>query len=424
MKIISVIAATLSGNRGAEAMLTTTIGRIRDRYPDAHFNVYSYYPKRDRALSNDPNITIFSATPLYLVTVLFPCSILLSLLKFSILKTLRMLLPKSVRALDTSDVLIDLAGVSFIDGREKFLPYNVFTLMPAFILKTPVVKFAQAIGPLHNRLNRSLAMFTLSRTHKIFARGHNTYNHLKTLSIDTYHPEPVADIAFLHQARDTLTHENPKKLGQLEERLKRESRELIGICPSSVLAGKLLKDDINYAQHLTTICHQLIERGYAVLLYPNATRETDMSKLRNNDLPIISDIVNRLGNEQIPLDSVYFVDFDINTIGIKRLMSYCRLVMVSRFHAMIAALTDSQPVIVLGWSHKYQEVMAYFDLDDLVFDFTQLEADVILSAIKRTLDMESSIRQQIEQHHESIEISAYKQINYVIDLLDNGSSCI
>jgi polysaccharide pyruvyl transferase WcaK-like protein len=98
--------------------------------------------------------------------------------------------------------------------------------------------------------------------------------------------------------------------------------------------------------------------------------------------------------------------------------------MVSRFHAMIAALTDSQPVIVLGWSHKYQEVMAYFDLDDLVFDFNQLEADVILSAIMRTLDMESSIRQQIEQRHESIETSAYKQINYVIDLLDNGSSCI
>ena len=40
----SLIAATVSGNRGAEAMLETSIGRIRERFPDARFSVFSYYP--------------------------------------------------------------------------------------------------------------------------------------------------------------------------------------------------------------------------------------------------------------------------------------------------------------------------------------------------------------------------------------------
>jgi polysaccharide pyruvyl transferase WcaK-like protein len=418
MKTIAIIAATLSGNRGAEAMLTTTIGRIRERYPDANFNVYSYYPKRDNELVIDSNIRIFSATPLYLVTVLFPCSLLQWLFKRLGPKSLDKLIPESVRALDTSDILIDLAGVSFIDGREKFLPYNVLTLAPALLLGTPVVKFSQAIGPFHNQLNRFLAKFTLSRTNKIFARGNNTLEHLKTLSLINCHTEPVADVAFLHQPTDTLTQENITKVDDLTERLKHVDRELIGICPSSVLASKLTKGNVNYIQHIAAICQLLIERGYAVLLYPNATRETEMTAVRNNDLPVIIDIVNLLDNDSIPSNSLYFVDFDVNTIGIKRLMTQCRLVMVSRFHAMIAALSDSQPVIVLGWSHKYHEVMDYFDLDKLVFDFTQLDTDLMLGTIRDTLDNDLIIRQKIDRRYEQVMASARTQFNYIFKRLD------
>ena len=43
--------------------------------------------------------------------------------------------PRSVRLLSQCDLLIDLAGVSFIDGREKFLPFNILTLAPAFFSK-------------------------------------------------------------------------------------------------------------------------------------------------------------------------------------------------------------------------------------------------------------------------------------------------
>ena len=72
MKKISIIGATIIGNRGAEAMLSATIGRIKDRYPNAHFYVYSYYPADDFEVIEQSNVSIHSATPIYLVTVLFP----------------------------------------------------------------------------------------------------------------------------------------------------------------------------------------------------------------------------------------------------------------------------------------------------------------------------------------------------------------
>ncbi|MES9974621.1 polysaccharide pyruvyl transferase family protein [Candidatus Thiodiazotropha sp. LNASS1] len=423
MKTISIIAATVSGNRGAEAMLTTTIGRIRDRYPEANFNIYSYYPKRDRKLINDSRIKVYSADPLYLVTVLLPCSLLLMLLNSLHLKILARLTPESTRSLGSSDVLIDLAGVAFIDGREKFLPYNVLTLVPAFLLDTPVVKFSQAAGPFNNPLNHFLARHTLSRIDQIFARGATTHQHLQSLLLDTCYVEPVADVAFLHQPQDMISDESRQQLAALSNRLQREDRELIGICPSSVLAAMSQRQDNSYHHQIATLCRQLIAHGYAILLYPNATRKDEMSKLRNNDLPVIRDIVNQVEGDNHESAPIYYVDFDLNTPGIKLLMSYCRLVMVSRFHAMIAALASGQPVIVLGWSHKYQEVMDFFGLGDLVFDFNQLNSELMMETIRHTLDNEPSIRQKINQQQKHAKASAYKQFAYLFNLLDQGKSC-
>ncbi|MES9987600.1 MAG: polysaccharide pyruvyl transferase family protein [Candidatus Thiodiazotropha endolucinida] len=423
MKTISIIAATVSGNRGAEAMLTTTMGRIRDRYPEANFNIYTYYPRRDRELINDSRIKVYSADPLYLVTVLLPCSLLLMLLNSLRLKVLARLIPESARSLGSSDVLIDLAGVAFIDGREKFLPYNVLTLVPAFLLDTPVVKFSQAAGPFNNPLNHFLARHTLSRIDQIFARGATTHQHLQSLSLDNCYVEPVADVAFLHQPQDMISDESRQQLTALSNRLQQEGRELIGICPSSVLAAMSQRQDNSYHHQIATLCRQLIAQGYAILLYPNATRKDEMSKLRNNDLPVIRDIVNQVEGDNNGSAPIYYVDFDVNTPGIKLLMSYCRLVMVSRFHAMIAALASGQPVIVLGWSHKYQEVMDFFKLGDLVFDFSQLNSELMMETIRHTLDNEPSIRQKIKQQQKHAMASAYKQFAYLFNLLDQGKSC-
>ncbi|MCU7814762.1 MAG: polysaccharide pyruvyl transferase family protein [Candidatus Thiodiazotropha sp. (ex Rostrolucina anterorostrata)] len=421
MKTISIIAATLSGNRGAEAMLTTTIGRIRDRYPEARFNVFSYYPGKDMELLNDPMINIYSATPLYLVSVLFPFSILLSLIKWTSLKLFWNWFPESVLSINDSDVLIDLAGVSFIDGREKFLPYNILTLAPAFILNTPVIKFSQALGPFENPLNRFFAKHTLARCQQVFARGTSTYQHLKSLSIKCLYPQPVADVAFLHSATDTLSKENPQKLANLATQLEHEDRKLIGICPSSVLATRQ-HPGMDYYQALTTLCHQLLNQGYAVLLYPNATREEQFDHFRNNDLPVINKIVKRISQDNPQPAALYFVDFDINTNSIKQLMSYCRLVMVSRFHAMIAALSTSQPVIVLGWSHKYQEVMQLFNLDDLVFDFKQFDSNGIVDTIDLILSDMQITELKLSQQREAVIASSQDQFNYLFSLLDKKQS--
>jgi len=49
------------------------------------------------------------------------------------------------------------------------------------------------------------------------------------------------------------------------------------------------------------------------------------------------------------------------------------VVPVSRFHAMVGALSLAVPASVLDWSHKYAEVMARFGLEVNVIDYKVLE---------------------------------------------------
>ncbi len=398
MNQVSIIGATISGNRGAEAMLSTVMGRILEENPDARFNVYSYYPKEDQSLCGHKNIRIFSATPACLVFVLFPFALLLGALKFVRLGFLRPFFPKSVRALEDSDVLIDISGVSFMDGRAIFIPFNILTIFPAMLVGTPVVKFSQALGPFNSPVVKLPAKVFLSRCTKIFARGEKTRQNLQDLELGEDIIDNAADLAFLHKQAYCLSNENPQYLNAVIgkiEKLKKKGKPLIGLCPSSVIASRARKEKWNYPELLANIVKKLAAKGFSVLLFPNATREKS-KKLRNNDLPVIEKTARYLAAFNEYPDDVIIITKDINTGGIKTLMEYCDLNIVSRFHAMIASLTLAKPLIVMGWGHKYQEVMEQFGLGAYVFDYKNntpsLLVDKVVLVMKNKQNLQEKIR--------------------------------
>lgn len=424
MKSISIIGATISGNRGAESMLSTLIGRIRENNSDIIFNVYSYYPDDDKKLCHDQNIKIFSATPLSLVFILLPLSFVLGFLKLICLGFIGTLFPKGVCALDESDVLIDISGVSFMHGRVIFIPFNILTIFPAMLVRTPVVKFAQALGPFKNPLVFISARIFLSGCTKIFARGSATQKNLEDLKIRKDIIDSAADLAFLHKESFLLSEENQEYLESLVtkvENLKKGGKTIIGLCPSSVIASIARKEKWNYIQLLSDIVQHLSKKGFAVLLFPNATREKS-TKLRNNDLPVIEKAARYLAAFNEYPEDLLMVTRDINTIGIKKLMGYCDLNIVSRFHAMIASITLCKALVVMGWGHKYQEVMDQFELGDYVFDYKTNKAGLLLDKVVSALDNKELIEENIKKKLPKVQEKSYRQFEFLFDML-NKNSC-
>ncbi|MDP2181973.1 MAG: polysaccharide pyruvyl transferase family protein [Actinomycetota bacterium] len=416
MKRFSVIAATVWGNRGAEAMLETTIGRLRDRMPDAEFAVFSYYQDRDVQLVSAPDVRVYSASPLHLVLVLFPWSVLLGLLR--VLHLPYRWGPESVRALATSDALIDLAGVSFIDGREKFLPYNVLTILPAMLLGVPVFKLAQALGPFASPVNRFAARI-LWRCAMIAPRGSVTVENLAAIGYPGELTLPSPDVAFLFESRDSLSDEGRPEVAAITTnigRLVARGFETVGVCPSAVIASKAVADGWDYPGFMAEIVRGILETGRAVVLFPNATRASS-NMMRNNDLPVIAQIMERFDDaEALPLLAV---SGDVNAAGLREIVSRCSCVAVSRFHAMVAALSASVPVAVLGWSHKYLEVMRQFGQERYVFDAGDHEAGPFLERLTELCGRRDEAAKEIGDAFPSVAEGSGRQFDEVVRRLED-----
>jgi colanic acid/amylovoran biosynthesis protein len=387
MKEVSIIAATFYGNRGAEAMLCTTIAEIKKRYSDdLYFNVFSYYPDRDSKIVNNSCIQIYSSTPAYLVLVLIPCAIIHRFFSLFGLKNITDLLPNSVRALARSKILICLAGVSFIEGRTKFLLFDMAIILPAMLLSVPVIRFSQALGPFRTLLNRFVARIFLSNCTKIFTRGKYTHSHLKSLLELHLNYERADDIAFMFKPEYCFS--TPREgLSKDFARLKilcSGGRIIIGVCPSSVVAKRAHSIGWDYAKSIADLISDLVRRDYVIALYPNATRGEDMESDHNNDLPLLNNIQIKLTPE-IAKNVVKFSG-SLNAAQIHEVINICDIHVVSRFHAMVAALSLGVPVLVIGWSHKYLEVMERFGQEDMVIDYLRGRQESTLEILVNLLN--------------------------------------
>jgi len=358
---LGLIAATFTGNRGAEAMLLATIDETRRRYPDAEIHVLTYAPAADAAwLARRPHTGVFlhASTPLTLAFRWFPGACLARLLPF-----LKAPLPARsgqgiLRLLDL-DAVVDLAGVSFMDRREKFLPFNVLTLFPFLLHGVPVVKLSQALGPIRSLPNRLCARWVLPRLAHLAARGRQTSAFLEEFGLGRQNWSYAPDTAFCLR----LETEVPATFAEREDVL---------LMPSSLMAAS----HPDYPDLLLATLRRLRALGLRVHLLAHSWKEgTD--RPRNNDFPLCRSLHAALGS---PADMTLFGP-GLDARALKAVVGRHRLAVTSRFHGMIAALDTATPVLVLGWSHKYREVLAEFDCESCALKTDGLDAAQLADTI-------------------------------------------
>jgi polysaccharide pyruvyl transferase WcaK-like protein len=410
---VAIIGASLWGNRGAEAMICATIGRIRAVFPTARCIVLSYFPKVDRQLvaAAGSAVEVASATPLALVLHFFPWSLVCAACRVVGLQWPRRLLPAPVRALAEADALLDVFGISYADGREKFLPFNLLSNLPAILMGVPLVKLAQGMGPYHGRLNRLCARLVLRRCARVFARGRLTYELTAALHIGG-RLGTASDIAFCYTPSDSLTRENEDYAATLAAdvaALRAGGCQVLTLSVSSVVFAKCRAQGIDYVCAMQHVIRELRARGLAVLLFPNATR-ADSDATRNNDLPVIAAIAAALPQDD---PGVVAIDRDLNTQGLRAILAHTDYLVASRFHAMIAGLVAGIPTLVLGWGHKYREILDEFDLGEWAWDYSQLDPVRLLVRIDEFIAAAPELRERIRARRDSVVASAQSQFDWL-----------
>ena len=159
---------------------------------------------------------------------------------------------------------------------------------------------------------------------------------------------------------------------------------------------------------------ELLKKGYQILIIANSARENS-TKTRNNDLLICEEIYQRCPDKT----NIRWYHKEMSPEEIREYISKCRFVVASRFHAMIFALTKKVPVLLVGWSHKYQEVLDFFNLGKYATDFSNLSTMGFIEGFDQLVDSENDIKKKLDDNYEKVIESSYKNIEYISEILDS-----
>lgn len=408
---IVIIGSALSGNKGAAAMLESAIQTLTERFPDAEFTLLSMYPAEDRKQNPYKNLEIVDASPLNLGVGINSWALAHRLLPFA-REAVHNNSP-AVRALKNADVLLDQGGITFVDGREKFLLYNVASILPALNLGVPVVKCAQALGSFENPVNKWAAKTYLPKMAAIVSRGAVTHEYLMGLGLKNV--TEGADYAFLLD----VTKEDAELAEQkFDANFFSGKTKVVGISPSVVMrkkvdaaGGSYVREMVEFIEYVTN------EKGYKVALIPHSVR-TGTDKTHNNDLPLCQEIYNKLNDRK----DVLFLDQEMGSQELRYVIGKCDLFVASRFHAMISSLAMKVPTLVIGWSHKYKEVLDMFGLSEWAFGQDKLSREYLRERFD-SLDAQSEeVREKLEKALPDVKKKAYVQVDVIARIIETGKN--
>jgi polysaccharide pyruvyl transferase WcaK-like protein len=326
-------------------------------------------------------------------------------------------MPRAPRELSQSKILLDVFGVSYSDGREKFLPFNILSNWPAMLFGVPVVKLSQGMGTFNNLITRVSAKWMLRKCKKVFARGAHSYTSCATLGLGD-RLELASDVAFLFRDEDALTVENPEReqeLISLLGALRAQNRKILALSISSVVFQKCQKSGIDYIAELRKVAQHFIRKHYTVVLHPHATRE-GLHTLHNNDIPVVNNLAAQIQPGEFS-DSLVAINYDLNSRSLRHVIAASDWLVASRFHAMVAGLALGIPTMVIGWGHKYNELMDQFGLRTWVYDYTQLDAAALCARIEALITEGNAIKTMIQSHLADVRNSAHRQFDWTNEFL-------
>jgi coenzyme F420-reducing hydrogenase beta subunit/polysaccharide pyruvyl transferase WcaK-like protein len=291
--------------------------------------------------------------------------------------------------------------------------YAFVTIATPLLLGVDVVKYSQALGGFDNRLNRTLAKLILPKVRLICARGEATKQNLAEIGIRD-NVELCADGAF-SMPDDEGTKREVDTLFAGDSFF---SGNVVGVSISSVVEARCREAGVDYIGTMKACIEDLISKGYGVLIIANAAR-MGSAKSRNNDLMVCDAVYAAVGaGRGAAAGKLRWYHEEMSPEKIRELIGRCDALIASRFHAMIAALQRGVPVLVIGWSHKYKEVLDMFELGMYAVDYSGLSAESIGLRFDELMRNKDDIRASLRKNLPKVLESSLRNIGLIGDVFD------
>lgn len=311
----------------------------------------------------------------------------------------------------TTDFVIDIAG--FVSS-DQFGPRASFqrwlNYMWAYYADNKVIFMPQSWGPFRNIWVRVFTRWTLKKASFICAREKVSYDYLVNAQCakasDVHY---CNDIAFLFEVDNTQAVSR-----QLLNGIGLRSSELpvITITPNMRIYERVEGEDANnrYVRILLEVIHYFLENTDCnVVLIPH-----EASYNRRNDPQLCELLLKLMG----PNTRLGMFSGSESARQVKSVIGNSELLIASRYHSLVAALSMRTPVAVIGWSHKYDELMEQVELSDFIADPVRKKDDgktleMIIRAWKQREQIQKKLQEKVPEIENSMQNTFKKVINII-----------
>ena len=383
-------------NKGAEAMAVTAIAQLSELYPDCRITLATY-SKPNTLTEGTHALPILTqrGAPARFELLYHPrlqkgvCLSLLQLICFRIpplrrFWARRMWANDSLERLRQADLILDLSGYAMTDqrsfGRQAVYAFEV---LAASWQKTPIALMTQAFGPFERRLSRWIAAAALRNASLILARGDSSLRYVRQLGLPPHLPVSVcADMAFL--LPPSPPEEADRLLGAPEA-----ERPFFGIVPNIRAFYQAAADGENrYLRLLARLCDvAYAEWGCQPVLICH-----ERSVRQPNDAWLIDEIRARVERPA----ACRVISAEHSAMELKAVIGRLAFVTASRFHSVVAAISMATPFVVIGWAHKYHELLAQIGMTEAAVDAKQFDEDAVMRLIETQWNAHANTRRHLE----------------------------
>ena len=359
----------LSRNLGGPAMGLTMVDEIRKRIPGVRFK-FAVHPRiyeMEQEWAQRYGLEIVPRLGIQEYYRLRFAGILRFFGKAPASKEgLRALLREVLDSYEWADVIVNNEGISYVgDGTRRIrisvLEHSGYQF--SRIKKRPYARFIQSYGPFDDWRVRWLAKRELSSLPFVFARGQESADFCSTVAnSDLVHCVPDSAIV-LGMCDENAGYELLKELGL-------QPKNYVVLSPSAVLVNAIRKETpgsigAKHIESMVSLASELLKRGERVLFLPHMYSRV----LHECDREVCRKVIGQLPES----DAVKLVERDIDAKEAKWLISNSRQCVVSRYHALVAAISTATPVVTIGWNVKYRDLLGFYGGERMAVDAREYE---------------------------------------------------
>jgi polysaccharide pyruvyl transferase WcaK-like protein len=285
-------------------------------------------------------------------------------------------------AFKKADCVVNLNGIAFVgDGTRSWLSSlaNRTCSIYAKKHKKPFFRFIQSYGPLGDWRVKLLAKLEFKKLPCIMARGRLSASYCKEVSDDV----PVysfPDIAI------TLPYADDTWLSGFLEQFNLKPKDYIVLSPSAVMASMRIGNDSSLGdKHIAVyaaIARHYISLNVPILFVPHAT----FSNPAQCDRVICKRVIEKLANERVDTTLCHVVEDELDCRELKALIKGAKLGIVSRYHALVAALSTGVPAISIGWNEKYHDLLDFYGSSEFSVDARIGGPEIVVNMVLKKIE--------------------------------------